>query len=120
MLKQNISESVDLLFEVFGGGMILVSFVLLLGAVNFMFVRTKGIQYLDKEFSPEKMYDDTWTYSAGSRFFDYCWAYLRGKIKTQKSEIHVWMCFNIVTQVLATLFFLYMLFFCFYKWLLEF
>jgi hypothetical protein len=120
MVETTTEEALVVLQEFLGGWFILIAFLFAFGAFNFMFVWVKGIQYLDEEFSPHKKYDDTWTYSAGSRFFDYSWAYLRGKIKTEKVGMRLWMWFNSATNVIMVFLLLYTIFFDLYKWIISF
>ena len=120
MFKEGSDGVVVLLHGLVGGWLTPFLLVLLLGGVNFMFVHMKGIQFLDKEFSPEKRYDDTWTYAAAFRFFNYCREYLRGRIKTQKLGIHIWMCFNSATYVLTCLLLLARLLLECHKWVISF
>jgi hypothetical protein len=121
MIDFHVKEAINLLIEVFGRGLfVLFAVTWLIGAFNFVFVNIKGIQYLDREFSPEKKYNDTWTYAASSRFFDYCWSYLWGKIKIQKFGIRVWMCFNSFVYVVMCFSFVYcVLFELWYRFIIS-
>ena len=120
MLEANSKESLVLLQYILGDWLVIPAFLFTYAAFNFMFVRIKGIQYLDKEFSPEKKYDDTLASAAGYRFFGYCRKYMLGKIKTKNIGLRVWMWFNSTSYAVSMLLLIYMLFFCFYKWILEF
>ena len=119
MLEAGSDDAMNLLYRIFGEWLLPFMFVFILGAFNFMFVSAKGIQYLDKEFSPDKKYDDTWSIAASQRFFSYCWDYLRGKIKTERFGMRVWMWFNSISHVMAGIFLLYCILFDCYKWILE-
>ena len=120
MEETAIEESLVVLQEFLGGWFIPIAFLFAFGAFNYFFVNIKGIQYLDKEFSPDKKYDDTWTYAAGSRFFDYCWWFLRGKIKTKRVGMCVWMCLNSASYIVVSFWLLYAIFFDIYKWIISF
>ena len=120
MIETHSQESLNVLHTLFGDWFLLLALVFIFGSVNFMFVWVKGIQYLDREFSPDKQYDDTWTYAAGSRFFDYCWWFLRGKIKTKRVGMCVWMCLNSASYIVVSFWLLYAIFFDIYKWIISF
>ena len=119
MLETHSQESLNILHTMLGDWFFLVAFLFAYGSLNFMFVSAKGIQYLDKEFSPDKKYDDTWSIAASQRFFSYCWDYLRGKIKTERVGMRVWMWFNSISHVLICLLLLYGILFDCYKWIID-
>lgn len=119
MIETHSQESLNVLHTLFGDWFLLLALVFIFGSVNFMFVWVKGIQYLDREFSPDKQYDDTWTYSAGSRYFDYCWLFLRGKIMTKRLGIRVWMCFNSTSSAVLGVLLIYGILFDCYKWIIR-
>lgn len=88
---------IDIFRAFIGDGLFfLTGAVMLLFAINFMYISASGIKKLDAYFEGGKDYDDTWSIGANFRFFDYCQKFIAGKLKVEDHDMRWWMYFNAV------------------------
>lgn len=97
-----MKEAVQMVIVFMGKGVFLpLGLFLMIFSVNFMYISARGIKKLDAYFENGKDYNDTWTLSASSRFFDYCWWFIRGRLKVSDHDMRWWMYFNAAGYVLS-------------------
>lgn len=97
-----MDEAIQMVVAVMGKGLFLsLGIYTLIFSVNFMYISARGIKKLDAYFEDGKDYDDTWSFSASSRFFDYCWNFIRGRLKVSDHDIRWWMYFNAIGYLLT-------------------